>query len=223
MHDFPLLLLQYRKRGIEWDGRAGKGRKPIDDTAMFVSRDKLLAADKAVYEIGCAAAADRDGGPSGSRLAGRGVLYLRKTPPGRIPAMPKPNITSAMELEAMVRQMGFLPFFPCSIPDFSIEAFTPSRYWFVEGVDGSWEWRMELAYTYVDKGRFELLEKPKPILLDDRDAIVRVMLAGICASDLHIKHGGVPRAVPGITAGHEMVGIVEETGGAGSSGDPGCA
>lgn len=137
--------------------------------------------------------------------------------------MPKPNITSAMELEAMVRQMGFLPFFPCSIPDFSIEAFTPSRYWFVEGVDGPWEWRMELAYTYVDKGRFELLEKPKPILLDDRDAIVRVMLAGICASDLHIKHGGVPRAVPGITAGHEMVGIVEETGGAGSSGDPGGA
>ncbi len=59
--------------------------------------------------------------------------------------MPKPKITSAMELEALVQQMGFLPFFPCSIPDFSIKAFTPSRYWFVEGVDGPWEWRMELA------------------------------------------------------------------------------
>ena len=59
--------------------------------------------------------------------------------------MPKPKITSAMELEALVQQMGFLPFFPCAIPDFSIEAFTPSRYWFVEGVDGPWEWRMELA------------------------------------------------------------------------------
>ena len=34
----------------------------------------------------------------------------------------------------------------------------------------------------------------------------------ICTSDLHIKHGGVPRAVPGITVGHEMVGIVEQTG-----------
>ncbi len=71
-----------------------------------------------------------------------------------------------------------------------------------------------LAYTYVDKGRFELLEKPRPVLLDDRDAIVRVTLASICTSDLHIKHGSVPRAVPGITVGHEMVGVVEETGSA---------
>ena len=35
-----------------------------------------------------------------------------------------------------------------------------------------------------------------------------------CSSDLHIKHGSVPRAVPGITVGHEMVGIVEEVGSA---------
>ncbi len=71
---------------------------------------------------------------------------MRKTPPWRrIPAMPKPKITSAMELEMLVQQMGFLPFFSCSIPSFSIEEFTPSRYWFVDGVDGPWEWRMELA------------------------------------------------------------------------------
>ena len=56
-----------------------------------------------------------------------------------------PKITNAIELETLVQQMGFLPFFTCSIPDFSIEEFTPSRYWFVEGVDGPWEWRMELA------------------------------------------------------------------------------
>ena len=47
---------------------------------------------------------------------------------------------------------------------------------------------------------------------DPRDAIVRVTLASICTSDLHIKHGSVPRAVKGITVGHEMVGIVEEVG-----------
>ncbi len=46
------------------------------------------------------------------------------------------------------------------------------------------------------------------------DAIVKVTLASICSSDLHIKHGSVPRAVPGITVGHEMVGIVEEVGSA---------
>ena len=67
-------------------------------------------------------------------------------------------------------------------------------------------------YTYVSKGKFELREKPKPTLMQERDAIVKVTLASICSSDLHIKHGSVPRAVPGITVGHEMVGIVEEVG-----------
>ena len=70
------------------------------------------------------------------------------------------------------------------------------------------------AYTYVEKGKFALLEKPKPVLLHERDAIVKVTLASICSSDLHIKHGSVPRAVPGITGGHEMVGVVESVGSA---------
>lgn len=78
-----------------------------------------------------------------------------------------------------------------------------------------------LAYTYVAPGRFELLEKPKPKLLSPTDAIVKVTLASICASDLHIKHGSVPRAVPGITVGHEMVGIVEQVGPAVTTVSPG--
>ena len=69
-----------------------------------------------------------------------------------------------------------------------------------------------LAYTYVSPGRFALAEKPRPVLQDAGDAIVRVTLSSICTSDLHIKHGSVPRAVPGITVGHEMVGVVEEIG-----------
>ena len=68
------------------------------------------------------------------------------------------------------------------------------------------------AYTYIEKGRFELLDKPKPELQDPKDAIVRVTMSSICSSDLHIKHGNVPRAVPGITVGHEMVGVVEQVG-----------
>lgn len=71
-----------------------------------------------------------------------------------------------------------------------------------------------LTYTYVEKGKFELKEKEKPVLIHPQDAIVKVTLASICSSDLHIKHGSVPRAVPGITVGHEMVGIVEEVGSA---------
>ena len=69
-----------------------------------------------------------------------------------------------------------------------------------------------LAYTYKEQGKFVLEEKEKPGILEEQDAIVRVTLASICSSDIHIKHGAVPRAVPGITVGHEMVGIVEEVG-----------
>ena len=69
-----------------------------------------------------------------------------------------------------------------------------------------------LAYTYIEHGRFELVEKPRPTLQEEEDAIVRVTLGSICTSDLHIKHGSVPRALRGVTVGHEMVGIVEETG-----------
>ena len=77
------------------------------------------------------------------------------------------------------------------------------------------------ALTYIERGRFALLDKPKPEILDDRDAIVRVTLGSICTSDLHIKHGSVPRAVPGITVGHEMVGVVEAVGAAVTSVNPG--
>lgn len=68
------------------------------------------------------------------------------------------------------------------------------------------------AYTYIERGKFTLTDKPKPVLLEPTDAIVRVTLGSICTSDLHIKHGSVPRAVPGITVGHEMVGVVEQIG-----------
>ncbi len=69
-----------------------------------------------------------------------------------------------------------------------------------------------LAYTYVAPGQFRLLEKDVPCLTDPKDALVRVTMSSICTSDLHIKEGSVPRAVPGITLGHEMVGVVESVG-----------
>ena len=68
------------------------------------------------------------------------------------------------------------------------------------------------AYTYIERGRFALIDKPKPTIVEPTDALVRVTLGSICSSDLHIKHGSVPRAVEGITVGHEMVGVVEEIG-----------
>ena len=54
------------------------------------------------------------------------------------------------------------------------------------------------TYTYVSKGIFKLMEKPKPVLVHEKDAIVKATLASICSSDLHIKHGSVPRAIPAL-------------------------
>ena len=68
------------------------------------------------------------------------------------------------------------------------------------------------AVVYQEKGRFALEERPAPEILDPGDAVVRVTLASICSSDLHIKGGFVPRAKPGIIVGHEMVGVVEQVG-----------
>lgn len=44
-----------------------------------------------------------------------------------------------------------------------------------------------LAYTYKEQGKFVLEQKEKPILQNETDAIVKVTLASICSSDLHIK------------------------------------
>ena len=77
------------------------------------------------------------------------------------------------------------------------------------------------ALTYIEHGKFALTDKPKPVILDPRDTVVRVTLGSICTSDLHIKHGSVPRAMPGITVGHEMVGVVESVGSAVTTVKPG--
>lgn len=56
-----------------------------------------------------------------------------------------------------------------------------------------------LAYTYIEKGKFQLTQKPKPVLQGERDAVVRVTLSSICTSDLHIRHGS---RTPGGTGNH---------------------
>ena len=70
------------------------------------------------------------------------------------------------------------------------------------------------AVVYKGNGEIALEDRPIPKILDDRDAIIKVTLTTICSSDIHIKHGAVPRAVPGTILGHEFVGRVVETGSA---------
>ncbi len=55
-------------------------------------------------------------------------------------------------------------------------------------------------------------EVPKPVVIDDTDAIVRVDATTICGSDLHILKGDVPEVTDGRILGHEAVGTVESVG-----------
>ena len=51
------------------------------------------------------------------------------------------EIHSSEELEALVLEYGFLPFFRNDIPGFSVEEHTPPELWFANDQDGPWEWK----------------------------------------------------------------------------------
>lgn len=67
-----------------------------------------------------------------------------------------------------------------------------------------------LVYHGPDSKAWE--EVPKPVLIDDTDAIVRVDATTICGTDLHILKGDVPEVTDGRILGHEAVGTVESVG-----------
>ena len=68
------------------------------------------------------------------------------------------------------------------------------------------------AVVWGREGRAELVDRPIPTVQDKRDAVVRVTRSAICTSDLHILHGAVPRAKPGVILGHEFAGEVAAVG-----------
>jgi alcohol dehydrogenase len=68
------------------------------------------------------------------------------------------------------------------------------------------------AVVYHGPGRKSWEEVPKPVVVDDTDAVVRVDAVTICGTDLHILKGDVPAVTDGRILGHEAVGTVEEVG-----------
>jgi len=70
------------------------------------------------------------------------------------------------------------------------------------------------ALVYRGPGFKALEERPKPVLTDVGDAIVRITCTTICGTDLHILKGDVPSCAPGRILGHEGVGIVDSVGAA---------
>src|SRR3954468_6998409 len=68
------------------------------------------------------------------------------------------------------------------------------------------------ALVYRAPGQRVWESKPRPVLRDPGDAIVRVTTSTICGTDLHILKGDVPSVTPGRVLGHEGVGVIDEVG-----------
>jgi threonine dehydrogenase-like Zn-dependent dehydrogenase len=68
------------------------------------------------------------------------------------------------------------------------------------------------AAVFVAPGRIELDDKPIPSV-GPLDALVRITTTTICGTDVHILKGEYP-VKPGLTVGHEPVGVIEKLGNA---------
>lgn len=66
------------------------------------------------------------------------------------------------------------------------------------------------AAIFKGKGKIAVEERPKPTIKESTDAVVRVVLACVCGSDLWYYRGITEHEVGPI--GHEFIGVVDEVG-----------
>ncbi|GGM07554.1 alcohol dehydrogenase [Streptomyces fumigatiscleroticus] len=65
----------------------------------------------------------------------------------------------------------------------------------------------------VEEDGLRLVKKPVPVPGED-ELLVRVRACGVCRTDLHVAEGDLPVRRPGVTPGHEVVGVVTAAGSA---------
>lgn len=58
----------------------------------------------------------------------------------------------------------------------------------------------------------ELFEVDPPAIKQDDEVKIRVIVTGICGSEIHAYHGTHPFRIPPVISGHEFAGIILETG-----------
>ena len=68
------------------------------------------------------------------------------------------------------------------------------------------------ALVYNGPGKKQLEDRPKPVLIEATDAVVRITRTTICGTDLHILKGDVPTVAVGRILGHEGIGVIDEVG-----------
>jgi len=59
--------------------------------------------------------------------------------------------------------------------------------------------------------KLELTQIPKPFASKNGEVIVKVLMAGICRTDIYVSNGWINEVKDNLTIGHEFMGIVEET------------
>ena len=69
-----------------------------------------------------------------------------------------------------------------------------------------------MALVYGGPGQRAWQAKPRPVVRDPGDAVVRITTSTICGTDLHILKGDVPTVTPGRILGHEGIGVIEAVG-----------
>ncbi|PYH98405.1 alcohol dehydrogenase [Aspergillus ellipticus CBS 707.79] len=68
------------------------------------------------------------------------------------------------------------------------------------------------ATVWQGKNQVEVVQMPKPRVIDEGDVLVKVTGSTICGSDLHLYHGAIPQLEKGDVLGHEFCGVVESVG-----------
>src|SRR5687767_3635177 len=68
------------------------------------------------------------------------------------------------------------------------------------------------AVCWEGKEKIQVETVPDPVILNPRDAIIKVTTTAICGSDLHIYDGYIPTMEKGDVLGHEFMGEVVEVG-----------
>ncbi len=68
------------------------------------------------------------------------------------------------------------------------------------------------AAIWNGPNRVKVTEVPDPVILNNRDAIIRITSTSICGSDLHLVDNKVPTMQKGDILGHEFMGEVVEVG-----------
>ena len=71
---------------------------------------------------------------------------------------------------------------------------------------------MMKALVYGGPGQRAWQAKPRPLVRDPGDAVVRITTTTICGTDLHIMKGDVPTVTAGRILGHEGIGVIEAVG-----------